>query len=93
MNSNKSKVQNESMPAEQLFQLCLGFIPAICLNIIAKLSVADHVAGGQTRIGDLARLTNTGSSTLPQLRQPDALGQDGRNRFSSRYRPAAIHTS
>jgi hypothetical protein len=64
MNSNKSKVQDESMPAEQLFQLCLGFIPAICLNIIAKLSVADHVAGGQTRIGDLARLTNTNEDAL-----------------------------
>ena len=34
-----SSTDKQPAPAEQIFQLCMGFIPAICLNVVAKLSV------------------------------------------------------
>jgi hypothetical protein len=65
MSSTESTTpRNEPSPPDQVFQLCLGFIPAICLNVVAKLGVADQLAGGPKRVADLARLTNVSEDSL-----------------------------
>ena len=40
---------------EHLFQLCLGYIASISLNVVAQLSIADQLAQGPKTIEDLAR--------------------------------------
>jgi hypothetical protein len=46
MTSTDSSKPNESAAAEQLFQLAMGFIPAISVNVVAKLSIAEQLAAG-----------------------------------------------
>jgi hypothetical protein len=59
--------RKEPEPLEQLFQICLGFIPAICLNVVAKLAVADFLANGPQSVADLARATNCNEDALGRI--------------------------
>lgn len=62
--STNTTARKEPAPSEQLFQLCMGFIPAICLNVVAKLSVADHLDKGPRSVADLARAVNANEDAL-----------------------------
>lgn len=64
MSSTESPARKEPTPQEQMFQLCLGFIPAISLNVVAKLGVADQLAKGPRSIAELARVTNVSEDSL-----------------------------
>ena len=64
MSSTNTTVHNEPSPGEQIFQISMGFIPAICLNVVARLSVADHLAQGPRNVGELARATNSNEDAL-----------------------------
>jgi len=59
--------RKEPEPLEQLFQICLGFIPAICLNVVAKLGVADFLAKGPQSVADLAQATNSNKDALGRI--------------------------
>ena len=54
MTSSNTPEQNERMAAEQLFQLAMGFIPAISINVVAKLSVAEQLAKGPKTVEEIA---------------------------------------
>jgi len=64
MSSTETDVTKPPAPADQVFQLCLGFIPAICLNVVAKLSVAEQLALGPKSVADLARVANVNEDAL-----------------------------
>src|SRR4029079_5454248 len=54
----------ETAPNEQLFQLCFGFIPAICLNTVERLSGADQLASGPKDVAEIARATKSNADAL-----------------------------
>jgi len=54
-------------PAEQLFQLALGYIPAMSINVIAKLSVADQLAGGPKTVAEIAGVCKGKADALYRL--------------------------
>ena len=64
MSSTNSSAPHQLGPAEHIFQLCMGYIPAMCLNVAARLSIADHLAEGPRTVADLARTTNTNEDAL-----------------------------
>jgi len=64
MSSTETTAMKQPAPAEQVFQLCMGFIPAICLNVVAKLSVAEQLAQGPKPVVDLARAVNVDEDAL-----------------------------
>jgi hypothetical protein len=51
-------------PADQLFQLCLGYIASISLNVVARLSIADQLAQGPAKVEDLAQTVQVQSDAL-----------------------------
>jgi hypothetical protein len=55
---------DESKASEQLFQLALGYIPAISLNVVAKLSVADQLSQGPKHVEDIARVCSVNADIL-----------------------------
>jgi len=59
-----SSTDKQPAPAEQIFQLCMGFIPAICLNVVAKLSIAEQLVQGPKPVGDLARVAKVDEDAL-----------------------------
>ena len=61
--------------ADQLFQLCLGYIPAICLNVAAKLSVAELLAEGPKTAEEIAAARDVDADALYRvLRALSAFG-------------------
>ena len=62
--SSQDKTPQQPLAAEQLFQLCLGYIPAISLNVVAKLSIADQLAQGPKSVEDLARASQVHADAL-----------------------------
>ena len=67
MTSPDSSRPNESAAAEQLFQLALGFIPAISVNVVAKLSIAEQLSAGPRTAEELARVCNVNPDGLYRL--------------------------
>jgi hypothetical protein len=67
MTSSESSKQNETAAAEQLFQMALGFIPAISVNVAAKLSIAERLAAGPKTVEELAPLCKADSESLYRL--------------------------
>jgi hypothetical protein len=51
-------------PSEQLFQLCFGFMPAICLNTVAQLSVSEQLAQGPRHVNDIASACHANADAL-----------------------------
>src|SRR5262249_14406851 len=51
-------------PAEQLLQLSLGYMPAQCLWIAAKLGIADLVAKGPKPVAERAGATRVNEDAL-----------------------------
>ena len=51
-------------PSDQLFQLCLGFIPAICLNVVARLSIAEQLAQGPRHVNEIAAASQANADAL-----------------------------
>ena len=64
MSSTDTTATKQPEPADQVFELCLGFIPAICLNVVAKLSIADQLAQGPKSVTDLARVAHVNEDAL-----------------------------
>ena len=61
--------------ADQLLQLCLGYIPAICLNVAAKLSVAELLAEGPKTADEIAAARDVDADALYRvLRALSAFG-------------------
>jgi hypothetical protein len=56
--------QHQPSPTEQLFQLCIGYLPAVCLNVVARLSVADHLTNGPKHVDDIASACEVNSDAL-----------------------------
>src|SRR5262245_44082091 len=54
-------------PAEQLFQLVLGYMPAMALNIVARLGIADQIAQEPKPISDLAKAARVNEDALYRL--------------------------
>lgn len=50
--------------ADQLLQLCLGYIPAICLNVAARLLVAESLADGPKTAEDIAAARGVNADAL-----------------------------
>jgi O-methyltransferase domain len=57
-------MSHEPKPHEQLFQLCLGYLAPICLNVVTHLSVADEIAHGPKHVDEIARATSVNSDAL-----------------------------
>ena len=51
----QDKTNPQPPAAQQLFQLCLGYIVSISLNVVARLSIADQLTQGPRKVEDLAR--------------------------------------
>jgi hypothetical protein len=64
MSSTDTGEMKQPGPADQIFQLCLGFIPAICLNVVAKLSVAEQLVVGPKSVAELARVASVNEDAL-----------------------------
>ena len=47
-------MSHQPSSAEQIFQLCMGYLPAICLNAVVELSVAEQLAGGPKNVDEIA---------------------------------------
>lgn len=54
-------------PQEQIFQICLGFIAPICLNVVANLSVADQLAEGPKHVDEIARAAQVNPDALYRI--------------------------
>jgi len=54
-------------PAEQIFQLVLGYMPAMALNIVARLGVADQIEKEPKAIADLAKAAGVHENALYRL--------------------------
>ena len=64
MSSTESTARTEPSPPDQVFQLCMGFIPAISLNVAAKLGVADQLSKGPKDVSELAQATHVSEDAL-----------------------------
>jgi len=63
MSSNESNPNAPSV-VEHMLQLTIGYMPAICINIVAKLGIADQLANGARSAAVLAKATNTNEDAL-----------------------------
>ena len=59
--------QKQPEPIEQLFQLCLGFIAPICLNVVAQLSVAEQLADGPRHVDEIAKTCKVNADALHRV--------------------------
>lgn len=57
-------IPNEAALTQQLLQLTIGYMPAMCLNIVAKLGVADLLTRGPENVQEIARATQTNEDAL-----------------------------
>jgi hypothetical protein len=57
-------MSKQPTPAEQIFQLCLGYMPAISLNVVAQLSVAEQLTNGPRHIDQIAAACKANSDAL-----------------------------
>jgi len=57
-------MSQQSSPFEQLFQICMGYLPAICLNTVAQLSVAEQLAQGPKHVNEIAKATQANADAL-----------------------------
>lgn len=79
--------QPQIPPQAALAQMMMGFVVSQAASVAAKLSIADHLAGGAKTIGELAELTGTHEPSLYRLMR--ALGsvgvfqKDAENRYSN----------
>ncbi|MGH9569077.1 MAG: methyltransferase family protein, partial [Candidatus Angelobacter sp.] len=66
--SSKAQFQPASetqlRPAEHVMQLATGYMASISIYIVAKLGIADLLAGGPQSVGDLAAATQTHEDRL-----------------------------
>ncbi len=56
--------QQQPNPAEHVFQVGLGYMASMALNVAVQLRIADHLASGPKKTADLARITNTNEDRL-----------------------------
>jgi hypothetical protein len=64
MSTPNPSAQNESKAAEQLFQMAMGYIPSISINVLARLSVAEQLSHGPKDVKELARTSNVNADML-----------------------------
>jgi O-methyltransferase domain/Dimerisation domain len=60
--SNQTQPAQE--PAQHLFQIATGYMPAACLSAAISLNIADHLADGPKSVKELARTTATNEQAL-----------------------------
>ena len=56
-----------SADLQHLFQLALGYMPAISLNIVVKLGIADLLAAGPMRAEQLSQKTGINEDRLYRI--------------------------
>jgi len=61
------KTDQAPPPVEQVFQLVLGYMPAMALNIVSRLGVADQIAQEPKALSDLAKATGVNEDALYRL--------------------------
>ena len=54
-------------PADQIIRLGFGFAISQALHVVIDLSIADHLAGGELGIADLARQTGSEAGALYRI--------------------------
>jgi hypothetical protein len=65
MNPTNTSVQNEAAAAaEHLLQIGLGYMPAMCLNIVTKLGVVDQLVNGPKPANDIAAAVGANADAL-----------------------------
>jgi len=57
-------MNSQPSPAEQIFQLCMGYLPAMCLNVVARLSVAEQLAAGPKHVDQIAAACKSNADAL-----------------------------
>lgn len=60
-------MSHQPTPPEQIFQICLSFLAPISLNVVANLSVADHLAGGPKHVDEIARAAKANPDALYRI--------------------------
>jgi hypothetical protein len=61
----KQDLPNQQPPAtEQIFQLCIGYMASISLNVVTKLSIAEQLARSPMDVEDLARVAGVNADAL-----------------------------
>jgi hypothetical protein len=58
---------SEQSVAEQVFQLCMGFLPAMSLNVVARLSIADQLATGPKHVDQIAAESQSNADALYRI--------------------------
>jgi hypothetical protein len=56
--------QQQPNPAEHLFQIGLGYMASMALNVAVELRIADHLANGARSTSELATLTHVNEDRL-----------------------------
>jgi len=56
--------KHEPTPAELLFQICMGYLSSACLNVVARLSVAEELANGPRHVNDIAAACKVNADAL-----------------------------
>jgi hypothetical protein len=64
--SNSSE-QNDSKAVEQLFQIALGYIPAMSVNVVATLSIPDELADGPKSVEEIAHARGVNADALYRI--------------------------
>ena len=64
MNPTNTCAQNEAAAAEQLLQVGIGYMPAMCLNIVTKLGVADQLANRPETAKNIATAVGANEDAL-----------------------------
>lgn len=57
-------MSQQPAPSDQLFQLSFGYLPAICVNVVARLSVAEQLAQGPRHVSEIAAACQANSDAL-----------------------------
>jgi hypothetical protein len=64
VNSDPSGSKEAAAAAEQVLQISMGYIPSACLNVAARLGVADRLAKGPANVQDIARSVEADEDAL-----------------------------
>lgn len=67
MSAPASASQQQSNPADVIFQAAFGYMNAVCLNAAVELGIPDLLAGGPRPVKELAHDTNTNEDALYRI--------------------------
>src|SRR5262245_27165354 len=67
MSSEQSGAARAPEPAEQIFQIAQGYIPAACLNVAIRLGIADTLAEGALPVSELAIAADANEDALYRI--------------------------